>query len=120
MAFVATDNVAVGAKGAQYIVDTAGEGAKVAIIEGKSGKPVFRGQDRGAKQAFTDGKMDIISSQAADWDRQKAMDIASTLIQQNPDLKGIYRCNDGMAPLALYRLSSMPISWGNHDCGYGR
>lgn len=37
VAFVATDNVAVGAKGAQYIVDTAGEGAKVAIIEGKSG-----------------------------------------------------------------------------------
>ena len=25
------------------------------------------------------------------------MDIASTLIQQNPDLKGIYCCNDGMA-----------------------
>ena len=48
VAFVATDNVAVGAKGAQYIVDTAGEGAKVAIIEGKSGN-LFRGQDRGGK-----------------------------------------------------------------------
>ena len=97
VAFVATDNVAVGAKGAQYIVDTAGEGAKVAIIEGKSGNQSSEDRTEGAKQAFTDGKMDIISSQAADWDRQKAMDIASTLIQQNPDLKGIYCCNDGMA-----------------------
>ena len=97
VAFVATDNVAVGAKGAQYIVDTAGEGAKIAIIEGKSGNQSSEDRTEGAKQAFTDGKMDIISSQAADWDRQKAMDIASTLIQQNPDLKGIYCCNDGMA-----------------------
>lgn len=97
VAYVATDNVAVGAKGAQYIVDTAGSGAKVAIIEGKSGNQSSEDRTQGAKQAFTDGGMDIISSQAGDWDRQKAMDIASTLIQQNPDLKGIYCCNDGMA-----------------------
>lgn len=37
VAFVTTDNVAVGAKGAQYVVDTAGEGARVAVIRGKSG-----------------------------------------------------------------------------------
>lgn len=97
VAYVATDNVAVGAKGAQYIVDQAGQGAKVAIIEGKSGNQSSEDRTQGAKQAFTDGGMDLISSQAADWDRQKAMDIASTLIQQNPDLKGIYCCNDGMA-----------------------
>lgn len=97
VAFVATDNVAVGAKGAQYIVDTAGQGAKVAIIEGKSGNQSSEDRTQGAKKAFTDGNMVIVSSQAADWDRQKAMDIASTLIQQNPDLKGIYCCNDGMA-----------------------
>lgn len=97
VAFVATDNVAVGAKGAQYIVDQAGSGAKVAIIEGKSGNQSSEDRTQGAKQAFTDGGMDIVSSQAADWDRQKAMDIASTLIQQNPELKGIYCCNDGMA-----------------------
>lgn len=97
VAFVATDNVAVGAKGAKYIVDTAGQGAKVAIIEGKSGNQSSEDRTQGAKQAFTDGNMKIVSSQAADWDRQKAMDIVSTLIQQNPDLKGIYCCNDGMA-----------------------
>lgn len=97
VAFVATDNVAVGAKGAQYIVDTVGKDAKVAIIEGKSGNQSSEDRTQGARKAFTDGNVEIISSQAADWDRQKAMDIASTLIQQNPDLKGIYCCNDGMA-----------------------
>ncbi len=97
VAFVATDNVAVGNKGAQYIVDNAEKGAKVAIIEGKSGNQSSEDRTQGAKEAFENGGMDIISSQAADWDRQKALDIATTLIQQNKDLKGIYCCNDGMA-----------------------
>ncbi len=97
VAFVATDNVAVGNKGAQYIVDNAEKGAKVAIIEGKSGNQSSEDRTQGAKEAFENGGMDIISSQAADWDRQKALDIATTLIQQNQDLKGIYCCNDGMA-----------------------
>lgn len=41
--------------------------------------------------------MDITSSQAVDWDRQKAMDTMSILIQQDPDPKRIYCCDDGMA-----------------------
>lgn len=97
VAYVATDNVAVGNKGGQYIVDNAEAGAKVAVIEGKSGNQSSEDRANGAKQAFEDGGLEIVSSQAADWDRQKAMDIAATLIQQNPDLKGIYCCNDGMA-----------------------
>ncbi|SPW42645.1 D-allose transporter subunit [Escherichia coli] len=37
-AFVTTDNVAVGAKGASFIIDKLGaEGGEVAIIEGKAG-----------------------------------------------------------------------------------
>ncbi|STW65890.1 D-allose ABC transporter [Klebsiella michiganensis] len=36
--FVTTDNVAVGAKGAEFIIDKLGaEGGEVAIIEGKAG-----------------------------------------------------------------------------------
>lgn len=97
VSFVSTDNVAVGKKGGQYIVDQVEAGAKVAIIEGKSGNQSSEDRTKGAKEAFIEGNLDLISSQAADWDRQKALDVATTLIQQNPDLKGIYCCNDGMA-----------------------
>lgn len=95
--FVATDNVAVGNKGGQFIVDKVEAGSKVALIEGKSGNQSSEDRIQGAKKAFEDGGLNIVSSQAADWDRQKALDIATTLIQQNPDLKGIYCANDGMA-----------------------
>ena len=97
VAYVATDNVAVGNKGGQFIVDNVDEGAQVAIIEGKSGNQSSEDRAEGARKAFEDGGLDIIGSQAADWDRQTALDVATTFIQQNPDLKGIYCCNDGMA-----------------------
>ena len=97
VAYVSTDNVAVGNKGGQFIVDNVDEGAQVAIIEGKSGNQSSEDRAEGARKAFEDGGLDIIGSQAADWDRQTALDVATTYIQQNPDLKGIYCCNDGMA-----------------------
>ena len=95
--FVSTDNVAVGNKGAQFIVDKLEKGAQVAVIEGKSGDQSSEDRTNGATKAFEDGGMEIIGSQSADWDRQIAMDVVSTYIQQYPELKGIYCCNDGMA-----------------------
>lgn len=99
--FVTTDNVAVGAKGAGYIAENVEKGSKVAIIEGKAGNA--SGEDRrdGAKKAFEDASLEVVGSIPADWDRQKALDAATSFIQQNPDLKGIYCCNDTMALGAL-------------------
>lgn len=97
VAYVATDNVAVGRQGGEFIVKHTAPGAKVLIIEGKSGNQSSEDRKNGAKAAFAAGKLNIIGIQAADWDRQTALDIATTYIQQNPDLAGIYACNDGMA-----------------------
>lgn len=95
--FATTDNVKVGEKGAGYIIDNAKEG-KVAIIEGKAGNASGEDRKKGATQAFEkSGKFKIVGSLPADWDRQKALDVAASFIQQNPDLVGIYCCNDGMA-----------------------
>jgi D-allose transport system substrate-binding protein len=97
VAYVVTDNVAVGSKGGRFIVDNAPKGAKVLVIEGKSGNQSSEDRAKGAKMALADGGMTLVGSQAANWDWQTALDIANTYIQQNPDLKGIYCCNDGMA-----------------------
>ena len=101
VAFVSTDNVAVGNKGAQWIVDQLEPGSQVLVIEGKSGDQSSEDRTNGATQAFEDGGMEIVGSQSCDWDRQTTMDAVATFIQQYPDLKGIYCCNDGMALGAL-------------------
>ena len=102
IAFATTDNVKVGEKGAQYIIEQLPDGGKVAIIEGKAGNASGESRKQGATEAFTAaGNFEIVASLPADWDRQKALDVATSMIQGNPDLKGIYCCNDTMAMGAL-------------------
>nr|WP_319489220.1 D-allose transporter substrate-binding protein [uncultured Caproiciproducens sp.] len=102
ISFATTDNVAVGGKGADYIISKIPDGGKVAIIEGKAGNVSGESRKQGATKAFAaNSKFKVVGSLPADWDRQKALDVATSFIQQNPDLKAIYCCNDTMALGAL-------------------
>ncbi|MDO5088191.1 MAG: D-allose transporter substrate-binding protein [Leptotrichiaceae bacterium] len=102
LAFVTTDNVKVGAKGAEYIVSKLPDGGEVAIIEGKAGNASGEYRKQGATEVFkANEKIKLVTSQPADWDRSKALDLAANLIQKYPNLKGIYAANDTMALGAL-------------------
>lgn len=98
-AFITTDNVAVGRKAAQFIVDTLGaEGGEVAIIEGKAGNASGEARKRGATETFNNNtQIKLVASQPADWDRIKALDVATNLLSRNPNLKALYAANDTMA-----------------------
>lgn len=104
--FATTDNVAVGKKGGQYIVDNVPKGSEVAIIEGKAGNASGENRKNGAKAAFEAAGLKVVASLPADWDRQKALDITTSYIQQYPNLKGIYCANDGMALGAVQAVSN--------------
>ncbi len=96
--YAATDNVAVGKKGADFIVEQIGEG-QVAIIEGKAGAASGEARVKGATEAFTAAAgIELVDSQPADWDRNKALDVATNIIQQYPEIKAFYCANDTMAP----------------------
>jgi D-allose transport system substrate-binding protein len=98
-AFVTTDNVAVGKKGADFIISKLGEkGGKVAIIEGKAGVASGEARKKGATEAFKAAKnIDVVASQPADWDRLRALDVATNILQTSPDLQAFYCANDTMA-----------------------
>jgi D-allose transport system substrate-binding protein len=98
-AFITTDNVAVGKKGADFIVQQLGAGGgKVAIVEGKAGAASGEARKKGATEAFQSAKnVQLVASQPADWDRLRALDVATNVMQTNPDLKAFYCCNDTMA-----------------------
>ncbi|CAK9886199.1 MAG: D-allose-binding periplasmic protein [Candidatus Erwinia impunctatus] len=98
-AFVTTDNVAVGAEGAEFIIEKLGsEGGDVAIIEGKAGNASGEARRSGATDAFSKAtQIKLVASQPADWDRIKALDVATNVLQRNPNLKAFYCANDTMA-----------------------
>ncbi|MBS4207399.1 D-allose transporter substrate-binding protein [Bacillus sp. FJAT-50079] len=96
-AFVTTDNEKVGEQAGKFIVETI-QGGQVAIVEGKAGNASGEARKNGAKSVFdaTEG-IELVASQPADWDRNKALDVVTNMIQRYPDLKAIYAANDTMA-----------------------
>ena len=107
IAFATTDNEKVGEKGANYIMEQLKDGGEVAIIEGKAGNASGEYRKNGATTAFTaNSAFKLVASQPADWDRQKALDTAASMIQKYPNLKAIYCCNDTMALGALQAVKN--------------
>ncbi len=68
---------------------------KVALIGGLPGHPASVGRLDGFRNGA--GKLEIVQEEAADWDREKALNAADAILRAHPDLKAFYAANDGMA-----------------------
>lgn len=95
--FVSSDNVAIGHMGAEYLCTLIDKGSEVGVIEGIAGNTSSEDRASGAKAAFEEAGMKITADKSCDWDMQIALDTVNAWIQQYPNLKAIYCCNDGMA-----------------------
>lgn len=98
-----------GRLGAQHIIQKLKKegGGKVAIIEGLPGAPQSEARRDGAKEAFSaDPSIKLVSVQPGDWDRTKAYNITTNLLQAHPDLKAIMCANDIMALAALEAIDA--------------
>ena len=99
-AFVTCDFHGQGYDGAKWIMEQLGdeaEGAEVAVIAGQAGAANAELRKAGAEEAFKEMGGNIVLTEYADWDRQKAYDMTTNLVQAHPDLKGIMCGNDDMA-----------------------
>jgi ribose transport system substrate-binding protein len=104
--FVGPDN-RKGAKAVgDYLEKQLSPSNKVAILEGVPG--AFNGIQRklGFEDAMKEGKIDVVTSQAADWETAKANQVTSAIITQNPDINAILACNDSMALGAVAALKA--------------
>lgn len=107
--FVTSDNYKVGAIGARYIMEQLPKGGKVAIIEGRAGDMSGELRRDGCKETLEKeggGKYSVADVQPADWDRQKALDVATNIITKTPDLKAFFVANDTMALGVLQAISN--------------
>ena len=96
--FVGPDQKDNGVNAAKYIADKIGSSGQVACIEGQAGVYGTVERTAGFKETVAQyPNMKLVTSVPADWDRQKAMDTATTIMNQYPDLKAFYCNNDDMA-----------------------
>ena len=96
--YVGTDQVAIGAKAADFLHKTYPNGGKVAQIEGQAGSPNARKRIQGFTTELKKfPNLQLVASQPGDWDRLTAMNATSNILREHPDLIGVYANNDGMA-----------------------
>jgi ABC-type sugar transport system substrate-binding protein len=82
----------------QYVADKLGGKGEVGIVEGMAGTSATRDRIQGVKDVFQKyPDIKIVSSQPADWMREKAFDVSSAMIQANPNINAIIANNDTMA-----------------------
>lgn len=103
-----------GRQGAEWIYNKIGKKGQVACITGLSQATAAQARTKGFQDFYDEngaGDIEIVAVQNGDWDRQKAYNITETLLQQYPELAGIYCNNDTMAMGALEAIVA-----ANSDC----
>ena len=92
---------------AKAIVATLGGKGKVAILEGVRGADNAQARKRGAEKAFSEAPgIKIVASQTANWQAEEALNVATNIIQANPDLAGIFASNDMMSFGAIQAIAA--------------
>lgn len=94
--YIGTDNTEAGGMGGEAMLEALGGSGKVALIGGISGDVTSGARLDGFTQAVN-GKLDLLPTVAADWDRQVALTKATDILSANPDLDGFFAANDDMA-----------------------
>jgi len=101
---IASDNVAGAAMATRFIVDTLGEGAVVAELQGVTGASAAIERSEGF-HSVADSKLEVVSSQTANFDRAQGMSVMENMLQANGGIKGVFAANDEMALGALEAIS---------------
>ena len=94
---IASNNVEAGRLQAQLVLASVPKGSDVAVIEGDPGTISSRDRVTGFTKAAKEGGLNIIASQPAYWNRDKAHELATTIIKSAPNLRAISVANDDMA-----------------------
>ncbi len=116
--FVGPDNRKGARLAGEHLAQHLQPGDKVAIIEGVPN--AYNGIQRklGFEDAMKAAGMDIVASQAGNWETAKATQIVSAIVTAQPDLKAVLCANDSMALGALEAVKAAGKTGQIHIVGF--
>jgi ribose transport system substrate-binding protein len=106
---VASDNVAAGKMAADFIVKQLGEKANTLELSGTPGASATVDRGNGF-DGVAKTSLNVLSSQSANFDRAKALDVTQNMLQANKDVKAIFAQNDEMALGATQAVKSSGLT----------
>jgi ribose transport system substrate-binding protein len=106
--FIGFDAILAGKQAADTLGNDLNGTGKIAEIQGIMGTNVAQDRSKGfedeMKAKFPN--IQIVATQPADFDRSKALDVMTNILQAHPDINGVYAANDEMAMGALAALKT--------------
>ncbi|GIU20951.1 MULTISPECIES: ribose ABC transporter substrate-binding protein RbsB [unclassified Shewanella] len=103
---IASDNIAGGELAGQFIAQKLGQNAKVIQLEGIAGTSAARERGEGFNNAVTANNLEMLSSQPADFDRSKGLNVMENMLAANGDVQAVFAQNDEMALGALRAIEA--------------
>ena len=110
---IASDNVKGGAMAAEFALEQLGDSEKINVVELQGIPGASATRDRGAGfHSILDynSNVSFVSSQAADFDRQKGLQVMENIIQANPNIQVVFAHNDEMALGAVKAIKASGIN----------
>ncbi|PRY20951.1 ribose-binding protein [Aliiruegeria haliotis] len=104
---VASDNVQGGEMAAELVNTTLSGAGKVVELQGVPGTSAARDRGEGFNKGIdaVDG-LEIVASQAADFDRTKGLNVMENILQAQPEVDVVFAHNDEMALGAIKAIES--------------
>ncbi|WP_433695868.1 substrate-binding domain-containing protein [Paraburkholderia phenoliruptrix] len=95
--FVGPDNRKGAMLVANYLAERLKAGDQVGIIEGIAADRNAQQRTAGYREAMSAAGMQVVATEAGDWEYGKGRDIASKMLGQHPQIRGLLCANDNMA-----------------------
>lgn len=102
---IASDNVAGAKMATEYLVETIGEQAKVAELQGTPGASATIDRGEGF-HLVADEKLEVVGSQTANFNRAEGMTVMENLLQSDGAIAGVFAHNDEMALGAVEAIAA--------------
>lgn len=107
---IASDNVKGGKMAADFILQQLGGKGNIVELQGQPGASATRDRGKGFHEGV-DGKANVkvVASQAADFDRQKGLNVMQNIMQSTPQFDAVFAHNDEMALGAVKALQGKKV-----------
>ena len=105
--FVGSDNYEGGRLAGQFMVQSTGGQAKVAILEGIPGHETGDSRLRGFRDAVASSPgITIVASQPANWERDQGFTVFQNMLQAHPEIDALFAASDLMALGAVEAIAA--------------
>ncbi|MEU6578095.1 substrate-binding domain-containing protein [Streptomyces sp. NPDC046805] len=109
--FIGYDATQAGRNAADALAKSLGEKGTIVEIQGLLGTNVAQDRSKGFEEEIAKyPHIKTVAKQAAGFDRAKALDVMTNILQAHPNIDGVYAANDEMAMGALAALKSRHLA----------